>query len=291
MLYDKKIESGFQKAKTITKRFATTFYLASLFLPQEKRLASYAVYAICRISDESVDGQSQTNQKNAYLEKVRQAIEKSYSQDTLQDHLLLAFRYVVNRYQIPKAYFEELLEGMEMDLSQNRYQDFNELYNYCYKVAGVVGLIMLKILGERNHSSQEAAVKLGIAMQLTNILRDIKEDLKRGRIYLPRDDLKKFNLSESDLVSVVLSPGLKALLEYEIKLAQKYYSEAKKGIRFISGIRERFVVIAMSQMYSAILKEIRKRPQDILSKRVKVKNFKKALIILRIILKGDYLCA
>jgi len=289
MNYEKQLKSGFLKAKKITKKFAKTFYISSIFLSKEERLAAYAVYTICRISDETVDTQNPKINRNKTLNNVKKYIEDAYSKKTLNNDLLLAFRYTVNKYNIPKEYFDELLSGMYMDMTKTRYENFDELYQYCYKVAGVVGLIMLKILGAKDDSAKDYAVKLGIAMQLTNILRDIKEDYLRQRIYLPLEDLERFKLCESDIASEKISENFKRLIDYEIARCYKYYHEAEKGIQLISGIRERFVVIAMKKIYSAILEQIKINSYDVFSKRISVSKIKKIITLIKIILKGDYL--
>ena len=282
------LSRGFLEAEGITKNFAKTFYLASVFLPKDKRLASYAVYAICRQSDESVDNiQAYSEAEN--LNKINKRIETAYSKAPINDNLLLSFRYIIIKYGIPKKYFDELIEGMRMDMRQNRYTNFSELYSYCYRVAAVVGLIMLKILGSKNKLSEEYAISLGIAMQLTNILRDIKEDYLRGRIYLPLEDLSRFCVSVKDIESNKADGNFVELMKFEIRRCREYYQKSQRGIQMITGIRERFVVIAMREMYSQILKQIEKKSYDIFSSRAHLNKFQKILTVFKITLRGEYL--
>ncbi|MDD3087844.1 MAG: phytoene/squalene synthase family protein [Candidatus Omnitrophica bacterium] len=282
------LNKGFLEAKKITRGFAKTFYLASVFLPKDKRLASYAVYALCRLSDESVDSMQAHSKKEA-LNKINKSIETAYSKTPIEDNLLLSFRHTVIKYAIPKEYFDELIEGMRMDLTQASYNNFNELYSYCYRVAGIVGLIMLRILGTREKSAEEFALSLGIAMQITNILRDIKEDFSRGRIYLPLEDLNKFSLSKENIASNKVNDDFIKLMKFEIERCREYYQKSQKGIQMITGPRERFVVIAMKEMYSQILRQIEKQSYDIFSSRAHLNKFQKILAVIKVIMRGEYL--
>jgi len=283
------LQSGFLEAKRITKYFAKTFFLASLFLPERKRLAAYSVYAICRISDESVDAKNSSCQAES-LNEIKTRVHTAYSNEKLNDKLLLCFRATVNRFSIPEEYFNQLIEGMRMDIVQNRYRDFKELYSYCYRAAGIVGLIMLKIFGADENKAKNFAVDLGIAMQLTNILRDIKEDYQRGRIYLPLQELDKFMVTEKDIKTQNNNTNFKALMLYQINRCREYYKGSKKGIRMIPGLRERFVAIAMREIYAAILNEIERNKFDVFTKRARVNIFKKIIIIFNILIRGEYLC-
>jgi len=246
------IELGFREAKKITKHFAKTFYLASLFLPKKKREASHAVYAICRISDETVDNPS-GKPSLGDLEKIRNNIDLAYSNAAPENKLLLAFQETVKRYGIPKEYFYGLLEGMHMDLVKTRYNSFEELEIYCYRVAGVVGLIMLRVFGCEDEKAKQFASDLGIAMQMTNILRDVKEDYQRGRIYIPADTLEKFKVSENEFSRQAINSNFKSMLQYLIEKTKQYYLNSEAGIKLIRNRRSRFVVMAMKEMYFGIL--------------------------------------
>ncbi len=279
--------AGFKKAKKITKKFAKTFYLASHFLPKDKRYASYAVYAICRLSDESVDDLPVSEQISS-LKELEQKIATAYSEDKINEYLLVAFRQTIKDYKIPKEYFDELIKGMQMDLEIKRYPDFPSLFEYCYRVAGVVGLIMLKILGPRDKAAEDHAVKLGVAMQLTNILRDIKEDFIRGRIYLPQDELLRFNLSEEQLSKGKNSDNFKNFMRFQILRCRKFYNESLQGIRLIDNQASRVVVLAMKENYSRILDSIEINGYNVFTKRAHVKKLNKILVILKILCKKKY---
>jgi phytoene synthase len=280
-----RLESGFREARQITKIYAKTFYLASRFLSKAKRQAAYAVYAICRISDESVDDLKNSAGLQA-LAGIKENIEAAFGAGDLDKNLLLAFRKTVNDYKIPKKYFDELVEGMSMDLQETRYHNFQELENYCYRAAGVVGLIMLKIFGYEDRRAEKHAVDLGIAMQLTNILRDIKEDFQRGRIYLPLEELQRFGVLENDISGAKTGENFKELIKFQINRARRYYAESESGIKLINDSSCRRVVRIMKELYSEILSKIEKNDCDVYSQRASVNNLERIGIVLKILLGG-----
>jgi phytoene synthase len=285
---EKNLKSGYLEAKNITKCFAKTFYLASLFFPKDKRMASYTIYAICRISDDSID-HPENNSGADNLEKIKKTIETAYTDEPIKDNLLIAFRKTVKTYLIPKELFLELIEGLQMDLTIKRYPNFNSLHLYCYRVAGVIGLIMLKILKAQNQDAKQPAIDLGIAFQLTNILRDVKEDFLRGRIYLPLDELRNFNLSEETIKNGEISEDFRLFMQFQLNRARDYYAKSSSGIKMLCNLRSRFVIALMANLYREILNEIEKSDYSVLSKRSSVSGAKKLLIILTTILKGEYL--
>jgi len=282
------ITEGFTIAREITRRHAKTFYCASHFLPKDKRNASYAVYAICRTSDNAVD-RAGGGKRTVYLNKIKQKIDSAYGNTQLKDGVLLAFRKTVLVYDIPKDYFDQLLEGMHMDLNKNRYGNFEELYEYCYRAAGVVGLIMLKIFGFNKEQAKQYAVDLGIAMQLTNILRDIKEDYRMGRIYLPQDELSKFNVTENDISKGRVNKPFIAFMRFQIQRARNYYAESTKGIGMIGDKRSRLVVYMMKDMYAGILGSIEKNNFDVYSQRARLNSTRKMFTALNVLLKAQFL--
>jgi phytoene synthase len=257
-------------------------------LGKAKRLACYSIYAICRSSDESVDSVKPEEQLKS-LNQVKQNIDVAYTNKNLDNAILAAFNDTVNRYKIPKLYFDELLSGMQMDIHKNRYKDFSELCDYCWHVAGVIGLIMLKVFGSKDKEGEKYASDLGIAMQLTNIIRDIKEDFSRGRIYLPLDELQRFKVSEADIAGENCNENFKQLLRFQIARAREYYRESGKGISVISPRRSRFVVLTMKEVYASILDEVEKQDYNVFLKRDCVNGPKKAGLLLKIIAKGKHL--
>lgn len=278
---------GFRIAQSITKKYAKTFYFASLFLKEEKRKAAYAVYAVCRMNDESVDNPIGAFPEQV-LKKLGKDISAAYKGAVLDNPVLTAFRQTIEKYKIPHEYFNDLIAAMYMDLTKNRYQNFSELYDYCYKAAGVVGLTMLQIFGYKDQKARDYAVKLGVAMQLTNILRDIREDFARGRIYLPQDEMARFGVSENDISEGRVDKKIKALFKFQIERARQYYADSKHGIPMLNDANSRFVVLAMSEIYSGILNDIEKRNYDVFSQRAHVNLLGKINTVLKIIWHGQY---
>ncbi|MDD3296464.1 MAG: phytoene/squalene synthase family protein [Candidatus Omnitrophica bacterium] len=270
---------GFRKAKIITKKEAKTFYMASLFLPPKLRRASYSIYAICRRSDDAVDKKDSQQEKEKLL-KVKEEISLAYSGLGLKDEILLAFQKTIQRFNIPIEYFGKLLEGMQMDLEKTRYKNFSELNDYCYKVAGIIGLIMLRLFRVKDKKAHPYAIDLGIAMQLTNIIRDIKEDFSRGRIYLPQEEMSFFGVSDKHIADKILDEKFISFIKFQIDRAKSYFFLSEKGLRFIPGLRQRFVAKLMSKAYFEILNEIEKNNYDIFSRRCYVNTAKKIGIII-----------
>jgi len=279
------LRTGYREAEKITKIHSHSFYCASLLLPPRIQKAAYSIYAVCRLSDEAVDSSSPQSQV-AGLNKIREKVAQAYSQKTIADPLGTAFQKTVRDHHIPQEYFNVLFTGMIADLTKNRYKDFNELYEYCYEIAGIVGLMMLSIFEYTSPEAKKYAVDLGIAMQLTNIIRDINEDLARGRIYLPQDEMARFNISEDTLREKQVTPDFKAFMQFQIQRAHEYYSSAAKGIPLLRGKRVRFVSTAMKEFYEGILTVIEKKRYDIFSGRAYTTAAQKAVITLKILGKA-----
>ena len=212
-------------SRLVTKGSGSNFYYAFLFLPKPKREAIYAVYAFCRLSDDLVDEAKAGGDPSAALRRWRRELD-AYFQDSVGHPVIVALGQAARRFNIPRTYFEELLNGMEMDLTRTRYATFDELYSYCYRVASVVGLICIEIFGYTNPRTKEYAERLGIAFQLTNILRDLAADASRGRIYLPLDDLKRFGYPEDALLAGVYNEAFVELMQFQCKRAKEYYGAA-----------------------------------------------------------------
>jgi len=254
---------GFTQARQITARYARTFFFASHFLPAQARRAAYVVYAVCRLSDDAVD-QDQPVPGWQNLRQMEANIAAAYAETPLADPLLRAFRQTVRQYHIPRDYFELLQEGLRWDTEKKRYADFTELYAYCYRVAGVVGLMMAHLLvGTPTEPIKQHAVELGIAMQLTNILRDIREDYGRGRIYLPQDEMHGFGVTEQMIAAGRPEPGLQDLLAFQIQRARDYYHQAGTGISLLPSYRCRLVTALMSELYAKILAAIERNRYDL----------------------------
>jgi len=214
------------QAKEIARKSRSSFYFAFNLLPQQKRDAMNTVYAFCRETDDLVDeGNEPEDIKYEKLRKWRIELEKALAGHS--DYSLLnKLGRTISQFNIPLDPFFDLLKGMEMDLQYKRYLSFDDLAKYCYRVASTVGLMCIEIFGYKHTSAKDFAVNLGIALQLTNILRDIKKDSERGRIYLPQEDLQRFNYSEQDLFNQVYNANFIDLMEYETKRAEEYFNKA-----------------------------------------------------------------
>ena len=220
-----------QHSRALTKKSASNLALAFVLLPREKRDAMAALYAFCRAVDdvadeEAVPVEKRSRQLAAWREDIRCACENGSPQFILNQE----FQPVIQKFKLPFALFDELIKGCEMDLEKQRYETFEELELYCHRVASVVGLLSIEIFGCQNSASRDYAVYLGKALQLTNILRDVKNDAARGRIYLPQSELKQFNVSEADILNSRYSENYFALAASVAGRAKDFYQLARKTL-------------------------------------------------------------
>ncbi|MBI2191326.1 MAG: presqualene diphosphate synthase HpnD [Planctomycetes bacterium] len=269
-----------QGAKRLTQKSRSNFYFSFLFLPKEKREAIYSVYAFCRHSDDLADQDIPAERRMEQLDAWRGHLDACY-EGRADTPVLQALARTVERFHIPKVYFEELIRGVEMDLTRCRYRTFDELYPYCYRVASVVGLICIEIFGYRNPRSREFAEHLGVALQLTNILRDVGADGERDRIYLPQEDLERFGLSESDLLSRRYDEVFIRLMAYEADRAESYYGKAYEALP----PEDRPNMLAaeiMGAIYHLLLERIRSKRFDVFHGKVSVSDWRKFLLAFRL---------
>ncbi|HOJ07172.1 MAG: presqualene diphosphate synthase HpnD [Ignavibacteriota bacterium] len=266
-------------AKNISKKSKSSFYYAFNLLPEEKREAMNTVYAFCRKTDDIVDENfDSTDLKYEKLRKWRIEFEKSFSGHS--DYVLLnKLGTTISKFNIPLDPFFELIKGMEMDLQKDRYKSFDDLQLYCYRVASTVGLICIEIFGYKHTSTKQFAVDLGIALQLTNILRDISKDAKNGRIYLPQDDLNKFNYSESDLFSLNYNNNFRELMIYQTSRAKMYFDSATSHLN-LEDKKTMFAARAMQHIYYKILEKIIDKNYDVYNNEIKVNKIEKVGIAL-----------
>ena len=270
-------------SRALTKASRSNFYYAFLFLPRRKRDALYAVYAFCRVTDDLVDESLALTagaDRNGALPSAGTPLERLKS---WRAELESCFRgeathpvtqrlaEVIRDFRIPHGYFEELLNGVEMDLTKSRYATFAELQQYCYRVAGVVGLMCIEIFGYRRPATRAYAEHLGTAFQLTNILRDLAADAERGRIYLPQEDLRRFGYSDQDLLERRMTPAFHDLMRFEVERAWQFYAAA----RAILPAEDRRTMLAaeiMGAIYSRILDRIEAAGYDVFSSRIRLSD-------------------
>lgn len=261
-------------AKQIAKKSKSSFYYAFKLLPPEKRDAMNTVYAFCRKTDDIVDDVSASlDVKYEKLRKWRIEFEKAF-QGHSEYSLLNKLGTTISRFNIPLEPFFELIRGMEMDLQKNRYLTFDDLSLYCYRVASTVGLMCIEIFGYKHKSTKEYAINLGIAFQLTNILRDINKDANDGRIYLPQEDLANFDYSEKALMEKTYNSNFKELMEYETKRAQKYFDKANQILQ-LDDKPSLFAARAMQHIYARMLDKIVAEDYNIFEKNISVSFFEK----------------
>lgn len=260
---------GARVCRRITRRHAKTFYLASHGLPRPVRAHAYAVYGFCRWADDGVDCAPNVEEATERLDGARTALDAAYGAGPLPAGLG-EFRKTVRSRGIPKVLFLDLLDGMAMDLTIARYADFAGLDRYCYRVAGVVGLMMAHVFGFRHDRCLPHAVALGTAMQLTNILRDVGEDSARGRIYLPGDEMRRFGVTEEQIAEGRADEPFRDLMRFQIARARGYYDDSRRGIPDLVGASSRLTVRLMGRMYGGILGEIERLDLDVFRSRASV---------------------
>ena len=272
----KKLELAYEQCRDLTKREAKNFYYAFITLPPGKRRAIYAAYAFCRLCDDAVDEERSHDEKRRSLEQLRHDLSAAYSGKT-NGHVFTALADSAASFSIPEEYFQEVVSGVETDLTKSRYHDFSELRTYCYQVASVVGLICIQIFGYSDARAREHAIDLGLAMQLTNILRDVKEDLERDRIYLPLDEIERFGYSAEELRSGVVNDPFRQLMEYQAQRARQCFDSGFKLLPFLTP-RSRACPAVLGQIYSHILDRIETRDYNVFDERVSLSRREKYFV-------------
>lgn len=271
------LEAAYEECQSITRREAKNFYYAFLTLPSQRRRAISVVYAFCRHCDDSVDDEVSVAIKLARLAAIRGDLEKTYSGSATAP-VFLALTDVAQRYEIPQDYFQDIVSGVESDLVKNRYQDFQELRQYCYQVASVVGLVCLQIFGYQDPRAKEHAIDLGLAMQLTNIARDVQEDLGMGRVYLPQDEMARFGYTEDDLQAGIVNEPFTNLMRFQAQRAQEYFNSGFQLLPYLS-FRSRACPAVMGQLYRKVLKRIESADYDVLHHRVSLSKPQKIRVM------------
>lgn len=284
------VEDAYEFCRQVTAKYSKTFYLGTMLMPEKKRRAIWAIYVWCRRTDELVDGPEAVNTTPETLDQWERDLESIFTGHPLESPDV-ALIDTLEQFPIDIQPFRDMIAGQRMDLYRSRYDTFDDLNLYCYRVAGTVGLMSNAVMGiERSNSTapwspketavmpEQEAVALGIANQLTNILRDVGEDARRGRIYLPLEDLELFNYSESDLMNGVNDERWRNLMQFQIKRARQFYTQAEDGIRALSR-DARWPVWAALMLYRQILDEIERNQYNVFTKRAYVPNFRKALTV------------
>jgi len=271
---------SYAECRRVARTSASNFYYAFFMLPQAKRDALCALYAFMRLVDDVSDTVGGAADKQRGLARWRAALDGAVAGDVSCHPILLAFSDTVARFRIPPRYFHDLISGAEMDLTVGEYATFDRLREYCYRVAGTVGLTCLHVFGFDDPHAPDLAEKLGIAFQLTNILRDVHSDYEMGRVYLPLEDLAQFGVRPEALARGPLTPEMRNLLEFEAARAWNYYRE---GVELIPLVHQdsRAALWALARIYSSLLRRIEARGYDVFSERVRLSAPEKTGILLR----------
>lgn len=254
--------------KRRTRKSGTSFYYSFLLLPRVKREAVYSVYAFCRAVDDAVDEATSPGEAARDLQVWEGVVEACYK-GKAQGAVGEALAKTVQGFEIPKQYFTDLLAGVRMDLTRNRYATFEELLPYCERVAGTVGLICIRIFGLRGEHADEYARSLGVGLQLINIARDVGSDARRGRIYLPLADLERFQVGEEEILKRSYSPRFASLMAHHAGTARSYLSRADASV-FKENRWLLFPAEAMRSIYRALLDTIEKADYDVFSRKISV---------------------
>ena len=276
--------------KQVTQRSGSNFYYSFLFLPSERRDLMYTVYAFCREVDNAVDdppgGSNPLEQVAAWRKEVSEAYD-----GTPSFPVTISLAHHLKQVEIPQTYFQDLISGVEMDLTINRYATFEDLYPYCYRVASVVGLICLKVFGTHAPEATEYAENLGLAFQLTNILRDVSSDAEQDRIYVPQEDLRRFGYPESDLFARKHTPQFIECMKFECGRAREYYAKAQQILKTLPPADRRSLIVAeiMRGVYSRILDKIESSNYQVFGARVSLTPLKRLGIATNIWLRTSLL--
>jgi 15-cis-phytoene synthase len=271
------LEESYAWCRRVARTRARNFYYSFVLLSREQRDAMCAVYAFMRYSDDLSDEPGATVGR---IEQWRAALGEALAGRYRADPVLPAFHDTVTRYRIPVRYFYEMIDGVASDLEPRRFATFDQLYGYCYQVASVVGLTTIHIFGFSSPEAPLLAEKCGVAFQLTNILRDIREDAERGRIYLPAEDLSRFGFTEQDIRAGVRTPEFIDLMDFEATRAREYYRESRPLLDLVDR-RSRASLRALITIYSRLLDRIESSNYDVFSRRISLSSWEKSRIVLR----------
>jgi len=275
------LSSSYAWCERLARRQAGNFYHAFRLLPAEQRRAMCALYAFMRVADDLTDGPQAVAEKSLALADWRRQFDAAL--DGVYYHSLHpAFHHTVKHFGIPRRYVDDVLDGVGMDLETDRYDTFADLYSYCYRVASAVGLACIHIWGFRDRRALNYAEAAGIALQLTNILRDLKEDAARGRVYLPREDLERFGYRVDDLALSRYDERFRALMRFQVERARTYYESAEPLAELLDPAG-RSVFLVMLRTYRGLLEAIVQRDYDVFNCRVRLSRLRKLWLAVQVL--------
>ena len=282
--------ASFEHARALTEIHAKSFYASARLLPAERRWATYALYGFCRYADNLIDIPRNRSQRELIEEagELARELRRAYTKGESEHPIVKPFVATALQFDIPLDYPLDLIEGVKMDLSVNRYQTFDDLYVFAYRVAGVVGLMMTHIMGYSSELAFPYAEKLGIAMQLTNILRDVQEDKEMNRIYLPQEEMEAYGVTEADIMAERDSDGLRQLIKAQVDRAHDIYVDAHPGIGMLAS-ESQFAIYAASKLYRGILHKIEAREYNPFQGRVFVPGRNKLSVLVKELVRTRFL--
>ncbi len=277
-------DAAYAICQAITREGAKNFYYAFLTLPKDKRKAIYAAYAFCRVADDIADDEDIDADRAAGLTALRETLLGSY-EGKAEGALFTALSDAARRYSVPEKLFDDVIKGVEMDLDKRRYATFEELREYCYYVASTVGLICIEIFEYTDPRAVEYAIDLGIAMQITNIMRDVAEDARNGRIYLPQEDIDRFGYSEQELLDGVNNEAFKSLMAFQADRARKYFERGRMLYPLLDR-RSRACPRTLESVYSRLLDRMESEGFPVFEKRVSISKAAKISLMARLWLRS-----
>jgi phytoene synthase len=273
------LEESYRYCEHVARNRARNFYYSFILLSPPQRRAMCAIYAFMRYCDDLSDDSGIKDRAGA-IQKWRADLDRALAGDLPDNPVWPAFYDAVQRYAIPALYFHDMIEGVSSDLEPRRIETFEELYRYCYLVASVVGLTIIHIFGFDDPHALELAEKCGIAFQLTNILRDVREDALKDRIYLPAEDLARFGVSAEALKNPLPPNGFVSLMSFEAARARDYYQQSRPLVEMVRPA-SRPSLSALIEIYRKLLDRIEESGVDVLSRRVRIPTWEKSLIVVR----------
>ena len=275
------LEDAYDYCEQITRNEARNFYYAFITLPARKKRAIYTAYAFCRRCDDAVDNSESTTEKKRLLDEIENNLKSGINLDKLileNNPIILATCAIIKEFNIPQQYFFDVIQGVRMDIEFTSFNSFDEVKEYCYKVASVIGLICIKIFGYSNPKAIDYAIDFGLAMQLTNILRDILDDLNENRCYLAYEEMDKFNYSINQLRESLYNDDFIQMMKFEVDRAKRYFESGSRLLPLVD-TDSRICLVILSKIYSKILKKIERSNYNIFQTNYRLNTFEKLSIM------------
>ena len=275
------LEDAYDYCEQITRNEARNFYYAFITLPMRKKRAIYTAYAFCRRCDDAVDNNESTTEKKRLLDEIENNLKSGINLDKLileNNPIILATCAIIKEFNIPQQYFFDVIQGVRMDIEFTSFNSFDEVKEYCYKVASVIGLICIKIFGYSNPKAIDYAIDFGLAMQLTNILRDILDDLNENRCYLAFEEMDKFNYSINQLRESLYNDDFIQMMKFEVDRAKRYFESGSRLLPLVD-TDSRICLVILSTIYRKILKKIERSNYNIFQTNYRLNTFEKLSIM------------